>query len=257
MYDKAVAQIVKEMSEPLEKNDPGWWYSMQDKLGAWFNLLLLVVGAATCCGPCWIGACISNWNDNRRKQSFSTKLQRLAKARKELHKQGGDVRAAPCAICIEDFQENITFADGPIDKDAELCSCGHVFHSRCIREWTNKNDTCPVCRQAAPLIRDDALPAIAQADKSYYSSAFVSLTDTYSDVPGVRRLRARQQLNDETFFMMMMQEQWLDSQFYECNREQVRADEAYRAAHSSSYSSSSSGFGGGDCGGGGGGDGGW
>jgi len=42
-----------------------------------------------------------------------------------------------CSICISDITFkclNTTLA------------CGHVFHPKCIREWTYHNNTCPVCR---------------------------------------------------------------------------------------------------------------
>ena len=41
-----------------------------------------------------------------------------------------------CAVCLE----NITEQDEPI-------SCGHTFHSSCLKKWRDKCNTCPLCRQ--------------------------------------------------------------------------------------------------------------
>jgi len=40
-----------------------------------------------------------------------------------------------CAICLE------------TDKDRSIkLNCGHIFHERCIREWTRIKPVCPLCR---------------------------------------------------------------------------------------------------------------
>jgi hypothetical protein len=44
-----------------------------------------------------------------------------------------------CPICLEQYIKK--------DKTIEL-SCNHTFHSKCIKEWINKdNTTCPICRE--------------------------------------------------------------------------------------------------------------
>ena len=42
-----------------------------------------------------------------------------------------------CVICIEDFKDN---------DDAIFLPCFHFFHSKCIKEWLNKTDNCPLCK---------------------------------------------------------------------------------------------------------------
>jgi hypothetical protein len=40
-----------------------------------------------------------------------------------------------CAICLE------------TDKERSIkLNCGHIFHERCIREWTRIKPVCPLCR---------------------------------------------------------------------------------------------------------------
>lgn len=42
-----------------------------------------------------------------------------------------------CVICLTDFQEG--------DK-AIILPCTHLFHSECIRNWFQRNNTCPICK---------------------------------------------------------------------------------------------------------------
>nr|CAB3470239.1 unnamed protein product [Digitaria exilis] len=45
---------------------------------------------------------------------------------------------AACAICLDEL------------RHGELCSevpaCRHIFHESCIRAWTKKMNSCPLCR---------------------------------------------------------------------------------------------------------------
>ncbi|KAI3343666.1 hypothetical protein F4824DRAFT_16734 [Ustulina deusta] len=38
------------------------------------------------------------------------------------------------------------------DKIAVIQVCGHVLHDSCLREWTGKANSCPICRQAFHLV---------------------------------------------------------------------------------------------------------
>ena len=42
-----------------------------------------------------------------------------------------------CCICLETLKDN-----GHIG----VLKCGHKFHARCIKTWTNEHTTCPLCR---------------------------------------------------------------------------------------------------------------
>ena len=35
---------------------------------------------------------------------------------------------------------------------AEIQICGHVLHDACLREWTGKANSCPICRQTFHLV---------------------------------------------------------------------------------------------------------
>lgn len=43
-----------------------------------------------------------------------------------------------CCICLEDFSE---------DDDVSFSKCQHLFHTKCIKEWSTYRTTCPVCRK--------------------------------------------------------------------------------------------------------------
>tara|TARA_Y100000389_G_scaffold161495_1_gene163967 strand:+ start:369 stop:629 length:261 start_codon:yes stop_codon:yes gene_type:complete len=47
-----------------------------------------------------------------------------------------------CCICLETLKDN-----GHIG----MLRCGHKFHARCIKTWTNEHNTCPLCRQETPF----------------------------------------------------------------------------------------------------------
>ncbi len=42
-----------------------------------------------------------------------------------------------CCICLETLKDN-----GHIG----MLKCGHKFHARCIKTWTDEHSTCPLCR---------------------------------------------------------------------------------------------------------------
>ena len=43
-----------------------------------------------------------------------------------------------CSICLETMKDN---------GHLGVLSCGHKFHARCIKTWTNEHNTCPLCRR--------------------------------------------------------------------------------------------------------------
>jgi hypothetical protein len=40
-----------------------------------------------------------------------------------------------CSICLKD-----------IKYDHKITLCNHLFHGKCLKKWTCKNKTCPLCR---------------------------------------------------------------------------------------------------------------
>ena len=42
-----------------------------------------------------------------------------------------------CVICLETYV---------IGESISILSCGHFFHSKCLNEWFEKKEDCPLCR---------------------------------------------------------------------------------------------------------------
>ena len=45
-----------------------------------------------------------------------------------------------CCICLDDDLEN-----------TKTLLCGHMFHQKCIEEWLQKEESCPLCREEFEL----------------------------------------------------------------------------------------------------------
>ena len=56
-------------------------------------------------------------------------------------KENRDV--AMCAVCGE------TFSSG---ESAKRLACTHLYHSKCILKWFDRNQSCPICRRQLVLI---------------------------------------------------------------------------------------------------------
>jgi hypothetical protein len=81
--------------------------------------------------------------------------------------------ADQCIVCLEDLDvvpdvapvqvvlDQQVAGPPPIthpgkDDDAQLVAlikpCGHVLHDECLREWSQKANSCPICRQNFNLV---------------------------------------------------------------------------------------------------------
>ncbi|KAE9463332.1 hypothetical protein C3L33_04758, partial [Rhododendron williamsianum] len=55
--------------------------------------------------------------------------------------EGGDAKEQ-CSICLEEFVVGSSVARLPV--------CSHVYHLRCVSQWLERNDACPLCRTVLP-----------------------------------------------------------------------------------------------------------
>lgn len=53
-------------------------------------------------------------------------------------KKDGSYELPVCCICLSEIKKG---------KDTVLLPCGHMFHSKCGKNWLKKNNTCPMCRE--------------------------------------------------------------------------------------------------------------
>ncbi|XP_074613072.1 RING finger protein 24-like [Acropora palmata] len=47
------------------------------------------------------------------------------------------LKSDTCAICLDDFHNK---------EDISICRCGHAYHCKCIMEWMEIKETCPICQ---------------------------------------------------------------------------------------------------------------
>ena len=62
--------------------------------------------------------------------------------------------------------------------DMKRGPCGHVFCFKCIKEWSKKHNTCPICRQKFTLI--EIFDIQTQTSVSIYKKAVVSRHTSFS-----------------------------------------------------------------------------
>ena len=53
-----------------------------------------------------------------------------------------------CAICQEEFDEETPVIQMP-------CHIKHIFHGHCIRDWLNRQNSCPLCKQKLEVPADE------------------------------------------------------------------------------------------------------
>ena len=100
-----------------------------------FNMMILSVFALGLLGMCCksMSRARQYINESRRTSSLDNYLLS--------HQVQEAVTEGNCSICIEPFTSTQTNI---------VLQCNHKFHSRCIKEWLEKELTCPNCRQ--PLL---------------------------------------------------------------------------------------------------------
>ncbi|KAG6555298.1 hypothetical protein Mapa_003341 [Marchantia paleacea] len=64
------------------------------------------------------------------------------------------IRDATCIVCREDMVE------------AKKLPCGHLFHVHCLRQWLERQNTCPTCR--APVLGPEDEPSIDQLEDEQF-----------------------------------------------------------------------------------------
>jgi len=68
------------------------------------------------------------------------KLNRKFKTNNEIQiiKNKNNTRTLDCPICLEDIQSHSDMATLP---------CSHIFHERCLNNWSLRQRKCPICRK--------------------------------------------------------------------------------------------------------------
>ena len=107
-------------------------------------LILCCLFSCVCCIICIVVATQGPevLNQQRSRVNNVPVLNNFFASHSRRYNQDTDVDSQ-CAICLESFAESS-------HKDiAELdCSNKHIFHVECLKQWVEKNNECPLCREA-------------------------------------------------------------------------------------------------------------
>ncbi|WZZ88261.1 uncharacterized protein LOC106358545 [Brassica napus] len=71
-----------------------------------------------------------------------SKLVVLGKIDREEHESLTNMETeSSCSICLDNL-----YGSSSIHGSATLMNCSHVFHERCLSDWLQRKNTCPMCR---------------------------------------------------------------------------------------------------------------
>jgi hypothetical protein len=105
----------------------GSWAGIVSPAIVWSVLQIVVIILQNCCGSAFF------MPKESRKQRFDWRAERPDPE-------------TECPVCLDTIGADQTFLRTP---------CGHVFHDRCLRTWTDEHPDCPVCRHVLPSIDVD------------------------------------------------------------------------------------------------------
>jgi hypothetical protein len=90
-----------------------------------------------------------NAQENKKPPVAKEAIERLNKFKlTEKHckkNDKGEFEQPTCSVCLSEIK---------MEEETILVPCGHMYHSSCILEWFEKNNTCPVCRFELPPRRN-------------------------------------------------------------------------------------------------------
>ena len=85
--------------------------------------LTLILSVIFCCYLWWL-----------RRQGHGDLGYKEIKYKKLKNKSSNEV----CPVCLDEFRSG--------EKIAQ-CPCKHVFHCKCLLQWLQESNTCPMCKQ--------------------------------------------------------------------------------------------------------------
>ncbi|MBG02262.1 MAG: hypothetical protein CL470_08335 [Acidimicrobiaceae bacterium] len=87
--------------------------------------IVFIVFFSILCGMC-------SYERNDEEMNIEL-IDKVKKKTTEYQKKEGEI----CSICLEDFQQK---------EKIIILECYHYYHSKCITEWLESNNSCPLCR---------------------------------------------------------------------------------------------------------------
>ena len=81
-----------------------------------------------------------------------------------------------CSICLN----NITFYSTP-------WTCGHQFHSQCIKTWCQQGKSCPLCRETKKATNGIIKRLTSKVKKKLHSNYTYQIDANYSEVITIKK----------------------------------------------------------------------
>jgi len=146
--------------------DPTLTFS--DAMEVWIHVVLHgVLGFIGAASTIAIGVVSAMWwyttTMATRKAKNEKRTQRLEEIMYRNQQGGDEFEQSPmCPICLEDFLDLADLVNWPDQMPAKkedfvrenatrVLLCGHKYHNVCIRQWLQRNDSCPICRLDHPV----------------------------------------------------------------------------------------------------------
>ena len=98
----------------------------------------------------------SSISDRTEKQSFDKNLKKLQQLQRE-GQLNTNFLSNNCAICLEEIKPSIGPQQEELDDTNVILKCGHNFHKKCLKDWIQKKNECPLCKKKDPMNPDTDL----------------------------------------------------------------------------------------------------
>ena len=120
-YGESNQEYVKEQLE----------YQKQESQNGFCFLLLLIVIITFLSYIIPLIPCCNDNDDENNNNNENMKPLLLKKEKIELNNDEN------CTVCLDPFK---------IDDIITILNCNHKYHYNCIKQWTEKERSCPLCR---------------------------------------------------------------------------------------------------------------
>jgi hypothetical protein len=116
--------------------------NMVNILAPWFSIINTTQIDATQIDPIQIDA-----NQIYTRQNVESNKQKIIAVHPKhtlLYVDVNDKKYESCIICTEEFKNTDVVS---------VLNCDHIYHPKCIKEWCNRNASCPLCKAEISVSR--------------------------------------------------------------------------------------------------------
>ena len=83
-------------------------------------------------------------DDRENVESNKQKITEVHPKHSLLYVDVNDKKYESCIICTEEFKNTDVVS---------VLNCDHIYHPKCIKEWCNRNASCPLCKAEISVSR--------------------------------------------------------------------------------------------------------